>query len=207
MTSMSMEGTPAPSTYWVATWPLAIRSADHLVGGHKAALAVGDGDGVQVAHLGLQHPGGVDRGHPGGDVPALVAADQVIGQGGAAVVHGPDLPVGHQPQLDEGLEAVADAQHQAVPVLKQVVDRVGQPGVAEEGGDELAGAVGLVAAGEAAGQDHHLAAADGLLQGLSGLGQQVGGQVADHHDLRLDARPQAGLRRCRTRSWCRGRRG
>ena len=38
------------------------QTADHLVGGHKAALAVGDGDGVQVAHLGLQHPGGTDRG-------------------------------------------------------------------------------------------------------------------------------------------------
>ena len=73
------------------------------------------------------------------------------------------------------------------------MDRIGQPGGAQEGGDELAGAVGLVAAGEAAGQDHHLAAADGLFKGLSGLGQQVGGQVADHHDLGLDARPQACL--------------
>ncbi len=105
------------------------QTADHLVGGHKAALAVGDGDGVEVAHMGLEHPGGLDRGHPGGDVPALVAADQVVGQSGALIVHGADLPVWDQPQLDEGLEAVADAQHQAVPVPKQVMDRIGQPGL------------------------------------------------------------------------------
>ena len=43
------------------------------------------------------------------------------------------LPEGHQPQLDEGLEAVADAQDEAVPVLQQVHDRV-----ADRGGPEKA---------------------------------------------------------------------
>ena len=57
---------------------------DHRLGAHKAALAVGDGHGVQVAHVGPEHPGGLDAGHPGGDIAALVAADEVIGQGGAS---------------------------------------------------------------------------------------------------------------------------
>ena len=148
---------------------------------------------MEIAHLAFQHPGGVDRGHPGGDVPALMAADVVEGQGGTGLLHGPDLAVGRQAQLDQGLEAVADAQHQAVAVFEQVVDSVGKPGVAEEGADELGRAVGLVAAGEAAGQHHELGRPDGGLQRLGRLGQQVARQVAHHHDLRLHARPQTGL--------------
>ena len=144
-------------------------------------------------HLGLQHPRGVDGGHAGGDVLGLVAADQVEGQGRAAVVHVSDLAIGHQTQLDQRLEAVADAQHQAVAVFQQVMHRVLDAGIAEEGGDELAGALGLVAAGEAAGQNDHLGALDGLLQRLGRLGQQVVGQVAHHQDLRLDAGAQAGV--------------
>ena len=67
-----------------------------------------------------------------------MATDEVIGQGGAGLVHIPDLTIGDQAQLHQGLEAVADAQHQAVPVLQQVHDGVRQGGGAEEGGDELA---------------------------------------------------------------------
>ena len=63
----------------------------------------------------------------------------------------PNLAEGHQTQLDEGLEAVANAQHQPVPVFQQVVGCVLHGGVTEEGRHELGGAVGLVAAGEAAG--------------------------------------------------------
>ena len=73
---------------------------------------------VQVAHLALEHPGGLDRGHPCGDVPALVAPNEVEGQGGTVFVHRPDLAVGDQAQLYQRLEAVADAQHQPVPVLQ-----------------------------------------------------------------------------------------
>ena len=73
-----------------------------------------------------------------------------------------------------GLEAVADAQHQAIPVFQQVVDLVLQLLCPEEGGDELGRAVGLVAAGEAAGEEDHL-----------GLGQLLGHQVHGLGDVPL----------------------
>ena len=38
---------------------------EHIVGGHEAALAVGDGDGVHVAHLGLRQPRGEVRSYAG----------------------------------------------------------------------------------------------------------------------------------------------
>ena len=170
---------------------------DHLgedgLRGHEAALAVGHGDGVHVVQLAQEHPGGLDAGHPGGDVPALVPADEVEGQGGAGVVGLADLAIGDQPQLDQRLEAIADAQHQPVPVFQQVMNRVGELGVTQEGDDELGRAVRLVSAGEAAGENHHLAAADGGGQLVGGLAEHLGVQVAHHHDLRLDARLEAGV--------------
>ena len=47
-------------------------------------------------------------------------------------------------------------------LLQQLVHRLGDGRVAEERGDELGAAVRLVAAGEAAGQEDHLAALDEL---------------------------------------------
>ena len=119
-----------------------------------------------------------------------MAADDVIGQGGAGVVRVPDLAVGHQAQLDEGLEAVADAKHEAVPVLQQVHDRVGDLAVAEEGGDELAGAVGLVAAGEAAGDEDDLA--------LTGCGGKASGEAATSAAERLFSTRISGTRPARS---------
>ena len=55
--------------------------------------------------------------------------------------------------------------------------------VAQEGCDELARAVRLVAAGEAARQDDHLRAADGALELLCALAERVSGEVADYDDL------------------------
>ena len=84
----------------------------------------------------------------------LVAADGVEGQGGAGLVGVDDLAVGHQTQLDQRLEAVADAAASDRPgCSSRSVTRLLDGGVAEERGDELAGAVRLVAAGEAAGDE------------------------------------------------------
>ena len=85
----------------------------------------------------------------------------------------------------EGLEAVADAQHQAIALLQQTAHRLGDFRVAEEGGNELCAAVRLVAAGEAAGQHHDLALANGLDQCLAAGGNVRRGQVADDQDLRV----------------------
>ena len=67
----------------------------------------------------------------------LVTADGVEGQGGVAGGDGADIAVGHQTQLDQSLEAVADAQHQAIALLQQTAHSLGDRRVAEEGGDEL----------------------------------------------------------------------
>ena len=86
-----------------------------------------------------------------------MAADDVERQRRAGIVHVADLAVGHEPQLDERLEAVAHAADQAVPRLEQRHGLFGQHGIAQEGRDELARAVRFVAAGEAARQEEDLA--------------------------------------------------
>ena len=163
-----------------------------LRGTEEAALAMGSGDGAD-------RPGG-HPGQPGGLVGddagiydlGLVPPDGIEGEGGAVLVRVPDFAVGHQPQLDEGLEAVADAQGQAIPVLEEVHDRLGGLRAPEEGGDELAGAVGLVAAGEAAGEEENLASPKGLGKAGGGLRHVLGGLVAHDEDFRLQARPLGG---------------
>ena len=85
---------------------------------------------------------------------------------GQASVIGTMSPYGTQTQLDERLEAVADAEHQAIAVLEQVAHGLGDRGRAEERGDELRGAVRLVAARESAGDHHDLALVDLVHQRL-----------------------------------------
>ena len=98
------------------------------IGAEEAALAVGDGDIDHVAHLPSGQPGGAVGGDAGTDNAGLVPADDVEAQGGAGVVGVNDLAVGDQTQLDEGLEAVADTQHQAVPVFQQLHGGLGDRG-------------------------------------------------------------------------------
>ena len=153
---------------------------------------MGDGHIVDVAHLGQAQPGGLVGSHPGADNAALVPPDGIEGQGGAGCIGVDDLAVGYQPQLDQGLEAIANAAHQAVPVLQQPHDLLLDGRIPEEGGDELGGAVGLVAAGEAAGNEDHLAVPDALGHILHGPGHIIGGQVPDDGDIRLCPRGQNG---------------
>ena len=96
---------------------------------------------------------------------------------------------GNQPQLYQCLEAVADAQHQAVPLAQQFFHLLGDEGVAEEAGDELAAAVGLVAAGEAAGDHDNLALTNGLCKSLDGFLDLVGVAVTHHKHLRQSTSP------------------
>ena len=138
-----------------------ISSSSTFCGGHEAALAVADGHGVLVAH-------GAAWTATGCLVEAMRVRTSMLWwrpmvlkvRVGSYCVDGADVAVGHQAQLDEGLEAVADAQHQAVALLQQLAHRLGDGGAAEEGGDELGAAVRLVAAGEAAGQHDDLAASE-----------------------------------------------
>ena len=55
-----------------------------------------------------------------------------------------------QAELDDRLKAVADAERETVAFVPRSFNRFFEKRVAEEGGDELAGAVRLVAGAEAA---------------------------------------------------------
>ena len=83
--------------------------------------------------------------------------------------------------------------------------------VTQEGsGDELAGAVRLVTAGEAAGQHNDLRLADSVLHAARwSLSDGIrGAQVADHEQSSVcAARTSRTHGRCRTRSWCPGNTG
>ena len=138
-----------------------------------------DGNVVNVAHLATRKPGAQIRRHTRAHQAALVTADLVERERGARIVHGADVAIRHQAQLHERLEAVADAQHQAVAVLQQVAHRLGHFRSAEERRDELRGAIGLVAAGKTARQHDNLAFADKLSQALRAFSDGSRRQVVD----------------------------
>ena len=154
----------------------------HIVGSHETAFAVGDGDGVHVANLGLRQPRGEVRRHAGAHQAALVAADGVERQRRAFGGHRHDIAVRHQAKLDQRLETIADTEHQTITVVQQVTHRFGNGRSAEERGDELGGTIRLVAAGEAARNHDDLALLDFLNQSCGGLSHSSRGEVV--HDER-----------------------
>ncbi len=89
-----------------------------------------------------------------------MTADGVERQCRALGGHRHDVAVWHQAELDQRLEAVADAEHQTITVVQQVAHGLSHGRGPEERGDELGGAVRLVAAGEAAGDHDDLALLD-----------------------------------------------
>ena len=48
-----------------------------------------------------------------------MAADLIMGQRRTILIQITDFPIGNQPQLDERLEPVANAQHKAIPLMQQ----------------------------------------------------------------------------------------
>ena len=156
-----------------------------LVVGHETTLAMGDGHGVELIGVALGEPRRQVAADAGANQAALVTADLVEGQsrGLRRGVH--DVAVGHEAQLDERLEAVADAEHQAIAGLQQVANSLGDLGGTEERGDELGGTVGLVATGEAARDHDDLGLADAARKFAGGLGDVLGREVVDHEDIGL----------------------
>ena len=146
----------------------------------EAPLSVADGDAVDVSQLACREPGGEVRGDAGVDEPALVAADGIEGERGALVCHGYDVAVGDEAELDQGLKAVADTEHEAVPVLEQLADCLADCRGPEEGRDELGRPVGFVASGEAAGDHDYLAASDLVCERSRARGHGLGREVVDH---------------------------
>ena len=156
-----------------------------LLRSHEAALAVRDGDDVGLAQLGALQPGAEVRADARVGHLALVATNGVEGQRGGVGGLRTYLAVGHQAQLDQRLEAVADAQHQAVALVEEFHHGVGNLRVAEDAGDELGAAFGFVAGAEAAGNHDDLAATDGLDVGIDALADLLAVLVAEDDNLAL----------------------
>ena len=154
----------------------------------EATLTVGDRHRVDLAGLGQRQPGRFVGGDPGAYQLGLVTADGVEGQSGRVCVTVGDLAVGHQAQLDQCLEAVADTAHQTVATFQQIGHLFLDRCAAEEGGNKLTGSVGLVAAGESAGHKDDLGIGDLPGECLRRAGNVIGGQIADDEQL--------GLRSC-----------
>ncbi len=89
-----------------------------------------------------------------------MAADGVKRERRAAPVHRADVTVGEKSQLHEGLEAVADAQDEAVVLVEKDVDSFGDLWRTEERCDELCGAIRFVASRKSSGNHEDLAGAN-----------------------------------------------
>ena len=113
--------------------PVCGELADQLLARKEAPFAVGDRDGVHLADLGQGEPRGLVRGNAGADNAALMTGDGVEGQGRAVLIRVDDLAVGNQTELDQRLEAVADAADQTVALIQQRRDAFPDLGVSEEG--------------------------------------------------------------------------
>ena len=100
---------------------------------------------------------------------------------------GTGSPSHEQAGFDEGLEAVADAEDEAVAVFLEIGDRVAHARVAENGRDEFRGSIGFVAGREAAGDEEDLGFRDLVGEGGDGFGDVSCGKVAEDLDVGLCA--------------------
>ena len=149
---------------------------------------MGDGNRVHLAHIRHGQPRRLIGRDARANDAGLVACDGVEGQRRAAFIRVDYLSIRNKAELDERLEAVADTRHKSVALLDQLHDILLDGGVAEEGGDELAGAVRLVTAGEAAGYKHHLRGLELVGKPVDAAGDAVGCEVVDNDDNRLRSR-------------------
>ena len=85
-----------------------------------------------------------------------MASDFIQSQCWASGIGIYNLAEWNKSQFDQGLESVADAAHEAAAVIHQIRYSILDRRIAEEGGNELAGAVRFVTAGEAARNEDHL---------------------------------------------------
>ena len=151
----------------------------------ELTLTVGDRNVINVANVGEREPGR----HIGRDTSSydlgLVARDIVEGKGGTGLVGVNDLSVRNKTKLNERLEAVTDTAHKTVALIKKLGHSALNLSTAEECGNELTGAVGLVTAGEAAGNEDSLGLTDLLSEGLCASADTLFGEVVDNEDLGL----------------------
>ena len=144
-------------------------------------------DGVHLVDFHAREPRRLDRGDAGMGVTRNVSGDAVVEERRGGGVDVTDLTIRDEAGLDEGLEAVADAEREAVAVLEQLHDGITHNGRLDDRCDELAGTIGLVAGGEAAGDHEDLRTGDGVGEGLERFTESGGIEITQHEDLGLGA--------------------
>ena len=150
----------------------------HGIGGGEAAFAVREIDAVRLADLEVGKPRAVVVGNDGGGDARDVAADAVVRQRGVARHRCGDFTARQEAAFDERLEAVADAEDEAV-ACEEGGDGVGDARVGEHVCHVFAGAVRFVACAEAAGEDEDLAVGEVVGKGLQAGVERVAVLVAD----------------------------
>ena len=114
-----------------------------------------------------------------------MASDCVVCQCGTVLVCVHNLTKGYKTKLDECLEAVTDTAHKTIAILEKLVYLLGNCLVSEECCDELTGAVGLVTAGETAGDEYHLCGLKLICKVLYRLCNCCRRKVLDNNNLCL----------------------
>lgn len=107
---------------------------------------MGNGYCMNIPYATVHHPWGLVGGYPSAHQHRLMASNGVEGQRRAAAVGIDNLAKRNQPQLNQRLEAIADAAHQTVAVLKQLVYPLFNLWIAEKSSDKFAGTFRLIAA-------------------------------------------------------------
>lgn len=159
-----------------------------LVACEEASLAVGDRHGIYVADLRQSEPRGFVRGDAGAHDSRLVARYGVKGERRAVLVRVDYFSVGDKTELYQCLEAVADSAHETIPVFDQVGNSLFYRGISEERRDEFAASVGLIAAGEASGDEYHLRGAKLVCKFFDAAADAVRAEVVYNYYLGLCAR-------------------
>ncbi len=122
-----------------------------------------------------------------------MAVDGIEGQGRGIFLLSRDLPIWHQPQLHQGLEAIADPQGQAIPLLKQLRDSLLHLLILEGRGEELGTAIRLIPCGEPSGEHNDLGLPDGFYKLVHGLPDILCTQIAEHLRDHICPCPLKGL--------------
>ena len=156
---------------------------DDFGAGVEATFAVGERDGVDVADFVVRKPWRQRAGHAGVRVTRDVAADFVVDEGRRVGAGLTDLAVGDEAGFDECLEAVADAEDEAVTFFEQVHDGIRHARAADDGGDEFGGAVGFVAGAEATGEHEDLRLADFFREGCERFLDVARAEVAEDENF------------------------
>ena len=162
---------------------------------HETTFAVGDSHGMDVTGLAAAEP----RAHDGDDFrfdhARQMAANGVVRQSRAVSLQRLYMAIRQEAQFNQSLEAVADAESQAIALIEQRFQSFRQDGVAEQGGNELARAFRFVTGTETAGEHDDLCLGNAFGHFIDGFCQILRRVVAQYHDIRRSAGPFKGSSR------------